>query len=129
VTVVNQPLLYGWQGNGLYVQSYPPIVEGKDDTVAPPPVVFDDRVQNAIWQQAKPHAGSVDWSLVEQVVTQARGIAVPVTRRGLTIESYLASVRQVENALPEGSNWDGRDGPAASDSVKPVADSGARGRR
>jgi L,D-transpeptidase ErfK/SrfK len=129
VTVVNQPLLYGWKGNSLYVQSYPPIVEGKDDTAAPPPVEFNDRVQNQIWQETKAHAGVVDWPLVEQVVTQARGIAVPVTKRGLTLESYLAEARRVENVVPEGSNWDGRDGSAGDAAVKPVADSGARGGR
>jgi L,D-transpeptidase ErfK/SrfK len=129
VTVVNQPLLYGWQGDNLYVQSYPPVVEGKDDSEAPPPVAYDDRVENAIWQQAKPHAGTVDWDLTREVVTEARGIAVPVTRRGLTMETYLASRRQVENAVPEGSNWDGKDGTADGDAVKPVADSGVRGGR
>jgi L,D-transpeptidase ErfK/SrfK len=129
VTVVNQPLLYRWQGNSLYVQSYPPVVEGKDDSVAPPAVVYDERVSNAIWQQSKTHAGAVNWDLVERVVTQAQGIAVPVTKRGLTLESYVASARHVENVLPEGSNWDGNDGPPAKDGVKPVADTGARGRR
>jgi uncharacterized protein (DUF2342 family) len=100
-----------------------------DDSVAPPPVVYDERVSNAIWQQSKVHAGSVNWDLVKRVVTQAQGIAVPVTKRGLTLDSYLASARHVENVLPEGSNWDGNDGPPAKDGVKPVADSGARGSR
>ncbi len=129
VTVVNQPLLYGWQHNALFVQSYPSPVEGKDDTAPPPPVVYDDRVENAIWQQAKPHAGAVDWALVQQVVTQARGVAVPITRHGLTLEAYLGSLPQVENVLPDGSNWDGNETPAAADGVKPVVDSGARARR
>jgi L,D-transpeptidase ErfK/SrfK len=129
VTVVNQPLLYRWQGNSLYVQSYPPVVEGKDDSVAPPAVVYDDRVSNAIWQQSKTRSGAVNWDLVERVVTQAQGIAVPVTKRGLTLDSYVASARRVENELPTGSNWDGKEGPPAKDAVKPVADSGARVRR
>jgi L,D-transpeptidase ErfK/SrfK len=129
VTVVNQPLLYRWQGNSLYVQSYPPIVEGRDDTVAPPPVVFDEGVASRIRQQAQQNNGEMDLELTGQVVTQARGIAVPVSRRGLTIESYLASARLVENVTPLGSNWREDGGPAAGDAVKPVADSGARGRR
>jgi L,D-transpeptidase ErfK/SrfK len=129
VTVVNQPLLYRWQGNSLYVQSYPPVVEGMDESVAPPAVVYNERVSNAIWQQSKVHAGSVNWDLVGRVVTQAQGIAVPVTKRGLTLDSYLASARRVENVLPEGSNWDGNDGPPAKGGVKPVADTGVRGRR
>ena len=129
VTVVNQPLLFRWQGNSLYVQSYPPIVPGKDDSETPPPVEFDAAVSNAIWQVAKQQGGSVDSKLTEQVVTQARGITVPVSRRGLTLESYLESARLVENVVPEGSNWDGSDEPAPGDAVKPVVDSGTRGGR
>ena len=129
VTVVNQPLLYRWQGNSLYVQSYPPVVEGEDESVAPPPVVFDDRLADQMWQQTKAHAGAVNWDLVKRVVTQTKGISVPVTKRGLTLDSYLASARRVENELPQGSNWDGDDGSPGSGAVKPVADSGARARR
>jgi L,D-transpeptidase ErfK/SrfK len=129
VTVVNQPLLYRWQGNTLYVQSYPPVVEGEDESVAPPPVVFDDRLANQMWQQTKAHAGAVNWDLVKRVVTQTKGISVPVTKRGLTLDSYLASARRVENELPQGSNWDGDDGSSGNGAVKPVADSGARARR
>ena len=129
VTVVNQPLLDRWQGNSLYVQSYPPVVEGMDDSVAPPSVVYDDRVSNAIWQKSKVHAGAVNWDLVERVVTKAQGLAVPVTKRGLTLDSYVASARRVENVLPEGSNWDGNDEPATKGKVKPVADTGTRARR
>ncbi len=129
VTVVNQPLLYRWQGNNLYVQSYPPVVEGEDESVAPPPVVFDDRLANQMWQQTRAHAGAVNWDLVKRVVTQTKGISVPVTKRGLTLDSYLASARRVENELPQGSNWDGDDGSPGTATVKPVADSGARARR
>jgi L,D-transpeptidase ErfK/SrfK len=129
VTVVNQPLLYRWQGNNLYVQSYPPVVEGEDESVAPPPVVFDDRLADQMWQQTKAHAGAVNWDLVKRVVTQTKGISVPVTKRGLTLDSYLASARRVENELPQGSNWDGDDGSPGNGAVKPVADSGARARR
>jgi L,D-transpeptidase ErfK/SrfK len=129
VTVVNQPLLYRWQDNNLYVQSYPPVVEGEDESVAPPPVVFDDRLADQMWQQTKAHAGAVNWDLVKRVVTQTKGISVPVTKRGLTFDSYLASARRVENQLPQGSNWDGDDGSPGNGAVKPVADSGARARR
>ena len=38
VTVVNQPLLAAWQGESLYVQSFPVPVEGEDDSKAPAPV-------------------------------------------------------------------------------------------
>jgi uncharacterized protein (DUF2342 family) len=92
-------------------------------------VVFDDRLADQMWQQTKAHAGAVNWDLVKRVVTQTKGISVPVTKRGLTFDSCLASARRVENELPQGSNWDGDDGSSAKGAVKPVADSGARARR
>jgi L,D-transpeptidase ErfK/SrfK len=127
VTVVNQPLLYRWQGDSLYVQSYPPhespsaataaAGDEVDEVAGPASVPFDDPLSSQIWQAAKPHGAPVNWILTEQVVTQARGVAVPVSRRGLTLERYVASARLVENALPDGANWDGRDGETPADTT------------
>jgi L,D-transpeptidase ErfK/SrfK len=128
VTVVNQPLLYRWQGDSLYVQSYPPHEspsaataaagdDEADEVAGPASVPFDDPLSSRIWQAAKPHGVPVNWILTEQVVTQARGVAVPVSRRGLTLERYVASARLVENALPDGANWDGRDGETPTDTT------------
>jgi hypothetical protein len=36
-------------------------------------------------------------------------VAVPVTRPGLTYEAFLGQGRLVQNALPKGANWDGRE--------------------
>jgi L,D-transpeptidase ErfK/SrfK len=129
VTVVNQPLLYRWQGDSLYVQSYPPHVEAEDDSGVAPRGVWNQTVANAMFQVVKQHGAVVDAGLAEQVVTGAKGLTVPVTRQGLTLDSYLASARRVENVLPEGATWDGKDGPAPEDDVKPVADTGARSGR
>jgi len=128
VTVVNEPLLYRWQGDQLYVQSYPPHVESDDDSPEAQRGTWNDAVANRLFQLAKQHNASVDATLAEQVVTDAQGLTVPVTRNGLTLESYVAAARLVENSLPEGSNWDGSDGPAPDEEVKPVADSGVRSR-
>ena len=114
VTVVNQPLLAAWQGESLYVQSYPVPVEGEDDSKEPAPVVYDDKVAALLRRLAEQHGASVNTPLAEAVVTQARAITVPVTRPGLTMDAYLASARRVENVVPEGSNWDGQDGTAAA---------------
>jgi L,D-transpeptidase ErfK/SrfK len=131
VTVVNQPVLYRWQGDSLYVQSYPLHEEGKgevdEDAVQHPK--FSDAMADKMWQRVKPHAGTVDLSLAGQVVNEARGVAVPVSRSGMTLESYVAGARLVENALPAGANWDGREAPEDDDTPKPVADIGARGGR
>jgi L,D-transpeptidase ErfK/SrfK len=118
VTVVNQPLLQRWQGDTLYVQSYPlheELRRGAGEAGAANHVPYDARLQDRLWQQARQHGVAVNWPVAEQAVTEARGVAVPVTRRGLTIDRYLATARHVENTLPAGANWQGEDeeaGPA-----------------
>jgi L,D-transpeptidase ErfK/SrfK len=123
VTVVNQPLLAAWQGNSLYVQSFPVPVQGEDededDNKAPAPVAYDDKVAARLQQLAGKHGASVNATLASQAVTQARGIAVPVSRTGLTMDAWLGGARRVENTVPEGSNWDGSDDLAAAGPGKP----------
>jgi hypothetical protein len=81
-----------------------------------------------MFQRAKPHGGNIDRVLTEQVVNEQRGVAVPVTRAGLSYDGYVTASRLVENALPEGANWDGRDEPADAP-PDPVAISGEQGGR
>jgi L,D-transpeptidase ErfK/SrfK len=124
VTVVNQPLLYRWHGDSLYVQSYPPHEEyrkGQETAPAEQAALFNDAISDRIWQKVKEHGGAISWPVTEQVVTEARGVAVPVSRRGISYEVYLASARHVENALPDGANWDGSDGAEPVSGAAPVA--------
>ena len=135
VRVIDQPLLYGWQTDSLYVQSYPAL-EAEDGELVTKrgegaPAAegrFDDDLSSEMWQVVKPNGGAVDWALTETVVDGALGIAVPVSRRGLTLERYVASARHVENALPEGATWAGNDeqDPEASE-PQPVAAADSEG--
>jgi L,D-transpeptidase ErfK/SrfK len=113
VTVVNQPLLAAWQGGDVYVQSFPVPVEGEDDSKAPAPVPYDAQAVARLQDLAGQHGASIDTPIAEVAVTQSRGITVPVSRKGMTMEAWLGAARRVENVLPEGSNWDGQDGPAS----------------
>jgi L,D-transpeptidase ErfK/SrfK len=129
VTVVNQPLLHRWQDGNLYVQSYPTHEDSREagdagseiaeEDAEGSSVPWDDELANRLFQEAKPHGSSINVALAQQVVTEARGMAVPVNRRGLTIESYLASARLVVNVLPEGATWDGSDGETTADAKAP----------
>ncbi len=123
VNVVHQALLYRWHGDSLYVQSYPPHEELRKGKKPEQHALFNEAISDKMWQRVKQHGGAIDWNVTEQVVTEARGIAVPVSRRGITVDGFLASARHVENALPAGANWDGADGDAAGDADKaePVA--------
>lgn len=130
VTVVNQPLVYRWHGDSLFVQAYPPHEEDGKAVKDQQRALLNAAISDRMWQRVKQHGGAIDWPLTERVVKESRGVAVPVSRRGLTLESYVASARLVENTLPAGSNWDGRDPDEEADEPpKPVADTGSRGGR
>jgi L,D-transpeptidase ErfK/SrfK len=123
VTVVNQPLLYRWHGDSLYVQSYPPHEEarqGQESAPAEQLALFNDVISDRIWQRVRQHGGAISWPVTERVVTEAKGVAVPVSRRGISYEGFLASARLVENALPDGANWDGRDGGEPVSALAPT---------
>ena len=97
VTVVDQPVLYRWQGDSLYVQSYPPHLEKEEDPAAEKKPVFKEAMLSRMWQRAKPHGGQIDPALVEHVVNDQRrrgrpGIADRAELRGL--HHHLATGRQ-----------------------------------
>jgi L,D-transpeptidase ErfK/SrfK len=133
VTVVNQPIVYRWQGDSLYVQSYPPHEElleakakKKGAKAADTHTHFDEALAAKMRKRAGPQGDAIDWTVTEQVINEARGVAVPVSRPGITYDGFVAAARQVENALPAGSNWDGRDGDeeAASAAAAPGSNAG-----
>ncbi len=129
VTVVNQPLVYRWHGDSLYVQAYPPHEEDGKAARDQKQALLNAAISDKMWQRVKQHGGAIDWPLTEQVVKEASGVAVPVSRRGVTLQSIVDSARLVENTLPAGSNWDGRDPDEDEEAAKPVADTGTRGGR
>jgi len=109
VRVVNQPYLFGWHDDRLYLQAY---------------TVLEDDARN--WQNAqkklqaraltpqlqaalKSAGASIDWQGIAAVTHEPRGIPVTVSGDGGSLDGELASARRVQNRIPEGSNWDGND--------------------
>lgn len=124
VTVVNQPIVYRWQGDSLYVQAYPPheeLLEAKAKKSgrkqAPIHTHLDEALSARMQERAAQHGGVIDLAVTGQVVSDARGVAVPVSRPGVTYDTFVGAARQVENALPVGARWDGRDGDDAAAST------------
>lgn len=135
VTVVNQPIVYRSQGDSLFVQAYPPheeLLEAQSKKKGTKPTEahthLDDALAAKMRKRAEPDAGAIDWTVTEQVVSEGRGVAVPVSRPGITYDGFVAAARQVENALPAGSNWDGRDGEEEPQPTAATPGGGAGGR-
>lgn len=125
VTVVNQPFVFGWHKGSLYVQAFPVL---EDDTRKHPKgaeALLNAAISNDMWQTVKQHNAAVDLELVNSIAAKPRGIAVPVSKRGMTVEKFIAYSRHVENDLPEGATWSGKDELLVSTEEFEAARSGA----
>lgn len=114
VTVVNQPLVSGYRGDVLYLQSYP---------------VLDDyaksSTENAAKKGAKTKSKSaaaqsetnaeaelaknalLDKNLIAAMIKTPNGIALPVSQPQMSLEKFIAAAPRVENRVPANATWDG----------------------
>lgn len=130
VTVVNQPFVFGWREGALFVQAFPVAEDDEREHPSGADALLNAAISDRMWQTVKQHNVSVDLELVTKLADDPRGIAVPVTRTqrpeinaqrgskkklpaqpapGLTLEQYVVSARHVENRVPEGANWNGKE--------------------
>ena len=108
VHVVNQPFVFGWQGDALYVQAIPVLEDDTRDHPKAADALLNAAISDAMWQKVKQHGATIDLGTVNEIVAKPRGIAIPVSKGKVTVDSFIASSRHVENRLPEGSTWNGK---------------------
>ncbi len=108
VTVVNQPFVFGWQGDSLYVQAFPVLEDDEREHPAAADTLLNAAISDEMWHQIKQHGAAIDLELVDEMVARPRGIALPISRPDVTTDSFVSAARHVENRLPEGANWDGK---------------------
>jgi L,D-transpeptidase ErfK/SrfK len=120
VTVVNQPYMFGWREQTLYLQAYSVLEDdsrglSKDRKRLLSSLVSSKLGQSPLRQSIQAHSDEIDWDLVAGLAHSPRAIPVPVTgSQGTGAQSGIDAVLQksllVQNTLPEGSNWDGKSG-------------------
>jgi L,D-transpeptidase ErfK/SrfK len=110
VTVVNQPFVFGWSQDALYMQSFPVL---EDDKRAHPTgadaLLSGEGMSPQMTQKVQPYAAVINDQLVNTLITFPRGVAIPVSRQNLTIDAFVTASRHVENRVPEGATWNGKD--------------------
>lgn len=109
VTVVNQPLVLGWHRDAMYLQAFPVLEDDQRQHPAAAEAVLKSSISDEMWQRVHEHGVEIDAALVDALVTKPRGIAMPVSRRNVTIDKFLYVSRHVENRLPEGATWNGKE--------------------
>jgi L,D-transpeptidase ErfK/SrfK len=105
VTVVNQPFVFGWQKDAMSVPVFPVLEDDQREHPKGAEELLTAGINDKLSQKLQEHAAAVDLELLNQIITTPRGIAIPVSRRNVTVDTYLAKVRRVENRVPQGATW------------------------
>ena len=107
VRVVNQPFVFGWRDGQLYMQPFDVLEDDTRDWARAQRKLLSVSLASRLQQQLKAHHEKVDWTLVSRLARAPRGVPVSITDADATVEQVLALAPRVQNALPEGSTWDG----------------------
>jgi L,D-transpeptidase ErfK/SrfK len=103
VTIVNQPYLFGWRDDTLYMQAYGVMEDDARDW-------NKDRVKLLTQvmppQTRKAVADQDAWDRIGAVSRAARAVPIPLVDGG--VDAVIGNALLVKNVLPEGSNWDGK---------------------
>src|SRR5690606_13515573 len=100
VRVVNQPTLFGWRGEDLYVQTYPVLEDdGRDQKVMTERALHAALASSAV-RLASGSKVHIDQRLLGDAVQRRRALALPLTASGLDLSAYLADVTRVRNPGP-----------------------------
>jgi L,D-transpeptidase ErfK/SrfK len=108
VRVVNQPFLFGWQDGELYMQASGPLEDDSHDGKKAQADGLPKAQQARIEKQLKRRNATLNAELVATLAREPRGIPVPVSREGASLDEVLASATKVQNRVPEGATWDGK---------------------
>jgi L,D-transpeptidase ErfK/SrfK len=120
VRVVNQPFVFGWREDQLYMQPFDVLQDDTRDWKKAQKKLLTRSLAARLRQELQAHHEQVDWEQVATLAHTPRGVPVPITTRA-SIEQVLADAPRVQNVLPEGSTWDGQsDLPMDEQSFKQI---------
>jgi L,D-transpeptidase ErfK/SrfK len=82
VTIVEQPYLIGYDKGMLFLEAHKPLQAHKN---------FRYPLFTRIRELAKKHKLTIDWSKVEQILTQATGVPTPIMAQGMNFKELADS--------------------------------------
>jgi L,D-transpeptidase ErfK/SrfK len=112
VTVVNQPFVFGWHEDQLYLQAYDVLEDDKRDWARAQPKLLSKTLSKRIEQNLAGRKETIDWVRVAAITHDPRGLAMSVSATDQDDAALIAAAPRVENRVPDGANWDGADDPA-----------------
>ncbi len=90
VLIVNQPYLVGWRDGLLYLQAHRPQEELNDK-------VLQKRVRSELKKLEAERGHPLDWTRIDRVLTEARGIATPISAKAPDIDTFLTRAQPLEH--------------------------------
>ena len=110
VTVVNQPLVFGWQAGVMHAQAYEVLEDDKRDW-RHAPLTLRKRADkgSATWRRILAKDADIDWEAAHHVALKPLGVPVPIMKATAEpLALLLASATRVLNEVPLGANWSGK---------------------
>jgi L,D-transpeptidase ErfK/SrfK len=108
VRVINEPFVFGWQNDQLYLQAFDVLEDDTRDWQKAQKKLVSKSLGADIQKELKKRGEEVNWDLVAAVAHDPRGIPLSISNDGVSIEQVVANAPLVLNQVPEGASWDGK---------------------
>jgi len=109
VRVVNQPFLFGLHDHELYLQAYGVLEDDARDWNHAQKKLLTHALPPNIQKLLQNSGEQMDWQSVAVITHAPRGLPIPLSGTGNSVDAVLAAAPKVENRIPEGADWDGID--------------------
>ena len=107
VRVVNQPLLFGRNGEDVLVQALGALEDDTRDWQKNGRKLMEKALPETVRRGLKEKAITIDWERAEALAIAAHGVPVSVLASDASLETELHAARFVRNTVPVGANWNG----------------------
>ena len=107
VRVVNQPLLFGRNGEDVLVQALGALEDDTRDWQKHGRKLMEKALPETVRRGLKEKAITIDWERAEALAIAAHGVPVSVLASDASLETELQAARFVQNTVPAGANWNG----------------------
>jgi len=108
VTVVNEPFVFGFQENKLYLQAFDVLEDDTRDWQKAQKKLVSKSIGADIQKELKKRNEEVSWDLVATVGHDHRGIPLVISEGGESLDHVVALATRVQNIVPPGASWDGK---------------------
>ena len=108
VTVVNEPFVFGFQNDKLYLQAFDVLEDDTRDWQKAQKRLVSKSIGADIQKELKKRNEQVSWDLVATVGHDPRGIPLVISEGGESLDQVVASATVVQNVVPPGASWDGK---------------------